>query len=1665
MLYFDVEADWEKFKKLREEITKLEKQLGNLSGTVDAIETTRLESSLAKARKEMEKMAGDAAIAGDNIEKGFQRSIATSNQLLQDYSAQLIESKKRLREYKQMESENRALKTTAKNPYDAKVFLQNEQEAKKAAEAETKVVQELTDKREKLSVSMQRQRTDYDLLTKDQAKLTQTSQGISSGITKLAVAFGGAKVIKDFGQRIVETRAEFQAMEAALNTLVGNDQAGVLMQQLKGLAKQSPLTMQNMIGAEKTMVSFGIDANKSVQYIKALSDISMGEAGKFNQLTLAFSQMSSAGKLMGQDLLQMINAGFNPLEQISRTTGKSIGQLKEEMGKGAISAEMVQKAFMDATEAGGKFAGMSAATAKTIGGQISMLNDALDNMFNELGKSAEGFLVNGISKVTQLVESYKDLAPVLEATVASLGALKVASVVNVKIMEQSAIAARFYGKSVKDVTYSEKMRVAITKALTAAQKALNAAMKATPWLLAAAAIGTLVYKVIEYNRTQKEIHAGEARMADAMAKTSEKINDEKIRMTTLKTELESLGEGTDEYKRKKEELVSFASQYDQSLAKEIESTTDLKVCYEKLGRAIEDVNNKKMATDFYKSEKNAIESTIESFVEEQKGRAIEKYAEKIKADNSDEYVRRIRLINQAFSDMEASLRDGTISLENGFAERLPHSITQLVLEMKQAGAGGNKLWNEVFKTLQTIQVSEKAISSMNEQAGVDYTTIAKDQEGVLTQFVEDAKRASQDVLKTFDKKTAEGYKTTATKAQTEIENVLKVLDETKKDAERAGDKTITAQINAIIDSVKEKQTAVQDYVSTITDRLAEIDNEGYKHALERTKKEYEDAKKKLEDIKKDRTGTTKEYKEAQSDYETKKKAYEGLGGKTSEKDNDPIKKLIEDKKKEYDEATKLMNSTNEDTAKYGQELYDKLKASGEDYLAFLVKLRDDNKNLSVEQTKALNIAIANESQKQEAKKSKDMVSRLQADYETYIEAKTALDKEYAEKKAKYDASGEIEKAQLLTEDYQRQMKEINEKYGKNLLKNVEPLNKAMEDASRQTKKNLKESLNVLTKLVQYKKTNNAQDLEGSGVTKEQADKLDLEELKLVYEQLIALQEEYDEKSYYPFRNMIEGFKALKKAKEAYETENGKIEGDRETARGINLIEKACQNGVQALQSLSGALSKLAEVSTNDKMKKMAESLSTTSDLLSSVASGYASGGPWGAVIGGASNIITQITNDAVEKAKKEADAKSALISFQAEYNKLLLERNYLEEDYQGVLGEDKLGRATAAFGAYKKATEDYNNYVNKQNEDKGGEDAYHVLGFFNPLEGIFGNIESKNKGKAAGLMATFGLFTAKTSNKEEVAQKAYEQGLNNLQAQLIQTKERKWFKIGSKDRYETLFDMAPELWGGDVNGEFDLEAAQAFLDTHNDIDDTLRSMIEGAVSLKQAEEEALEVVKQEASEIAGNMTSTMADAIINGIEEGKDAWLDFQSAGSDVIKNLANQMVQQLIYNNWMKKYEDQMVNLIGDGDTEGLIKLIGTIGEEMPAMYEAANTLAKAVYDKGERMGFSMYQTTSQQSATAGAFQTMSEDTAGVLEGRFTAVYESNLAIQGAIMSVQEIVGGGVLPMLSAQQNIAFDTRDIIASSYLEQVAIREATQHISKMVDIMNVNIDDVRKNTAKL
>ncbi len=122
------------------------------------------------------------------------------------------------------------------------------------------------------------------------------------------------------------------------------DAAETLFNQISEYGKKTVYDKAGLIDAQKTMMSFGLSGETAFKTLRQIGDIAMGDANKMQSLSLAFSQATSAGKLQGQDLMQLINAGFNPLQVISEHTGKSMSQLKDEMSKGQISAEMLAQA-------------------------------------------------------------------------------------------------------------------------------------------------------------------------------------------------------------------------------------------------------------------------------------------------------------------------------------------------------------------------------------------------------------------------------------------------------------------------------------------------------------------------------------------------------------------------------------------------------------------------------------------------------------------------------------------------------------------------------------------------------------------------------------------------------------------------------------------------------------------------------------------------------------------------------------------------------------------------------------------------------------------------------------------------------------------------------------------------------------------------------------------------------------------------------------------------------------------------------------------------------------------------------------------------------------------------------------------------------------------------
>ncbi len=221
-------------------------------------------------------------------------------------------------------------------------------------------------------------------LTKINKKMAEAGQRWSETGKKLSM--GVTLPIVGMGVAAVKTSADIEKYTQSFTTMLKSADAGKkFVSGLRDFAAKTPLEFSDLAKNAELMLAFNIQSKDVLPTMQMLGDVARGDAEKLSQLSLAYSQMYSTGRLMGQDLLQMINAGFNPLVIIAEKTGKSMSQLKDEMSKGMISVDMVTDAFKSATSAGGLFYKSMETQSKTFYGRLSTLKDNFTLFLSKLG--------------------------------------------------------------------------------------------------------------------------------------------------------------------------------------------------------------------------------------------------------------------------------------------------------------------------------------------------------------------------------------------------------------------------------------------------------------------------------------------------------------------------------------------------------------------------------------------------------------------------------------------------------------------------------------------------------------------------------------------------------------------------------------------------------------------------------------------------------------------------------------------------------------------------------------------------------------------------------------------------------------------------------------------------------------------------------------------------------------------------------------------------------------------------------------------------------------------------------------------------------------------------------------------------------------------------------
>lgn len=254
-------------------------------------------------------------------------------------------------------------------------------------------------------------------LNSDSKKIDSVSNSLSTMTNKVSGLFsslGATLSVASFGLFIksaLQASAQLEQTAVSFEIFTGSaDTATKLLAEFKNQALSSPMQFQDITKGAQTLLGYGLTAEQVIPITKMLGDISGGNADRFSRLSLAFGQVTAAGRLMGQEARQMINAGFNPLQSISDKTGESMASLSQRMHDGKISVQEVANAFSYATSEGGRFFGLSERQAETLQGKFNKLSESVTFSMAEIGNSISSNLnlASIVDNVSYLINKLTD---------------------------------------------------------------------------------------------------------------------------------------------------------------------------------------------------------------------------------------------------------------------------------------------------------------------------------------------------------------------------------------------------------------------------------------------------------------------------------------------------------------------------------------------------------------------------------------------------------------------------------------------------------------------------------------------------------------------------------------------------------------------------------------------------------------------------------------------------------------------------------------------------------------------------------------------------------------------------------------------------------------------------------------------------------------------------------------------------------------------------------------------------------------------------------------------------------------------------------------------------------------------------------------------------------
>lgn len=386
---------------------------------------------------------------------------------------------------------------------------------------------------------------------------------ISNIQNSMNIAIGGWSIGK-FVNQMMQVRGQFQQTEMAFKTMLQSEEkADALMKQLIRTAAVTPFGVEDVTEGAKQLLAFNVAAEDVNKTLIGLGDVAAGMGLNLKDLVMLYGTTIAKGKMDTMDLYQFLNRGIPIADEIAKVMGldvtNAIKEVQKQIKAGKVTSDIFIQAMQSMTAEGSKFGGLMEAQSKTITGQISNIEDAIEQMFNDLGKSQEGVINTGLGVVSTLVENWETVGKAVMVAVTAYGAYK-AVVITLAAIEKARIALNTAVRFIE-----------LAKAVSNATQAMRVFNLACKTNILGFVVGTVLSAIVAF-----KLFGNSAE--DAATKTSkftESANEASSKVESLISILKTAKEGSKVYKDTIKELSNIYDNYGIAIDKIKEDESNL----------------------------------------------------------------------------------------------------------------------------------------------------------------------------------------------------------------------------------------------------------------------------------------------------------------------------------------------------------------------------------------------------------------------------------------------------------------------------------------------------------------------------------------------------------------------------------------------------------------------------------------------------------------------------------------------------------------------------------------------------------------------------------------------------------------------------------------------------------------------------------------------------------------------------------------------------------------------------------------------------------------------------------------------------------------------------------------------------------------------------------